>query len=80
MKQNRQKYTLDSNENDSNEDTKHIEKQAKLFNTNINSIRKDWHFNLRRINSNRAIYLDYKQKQLDENNQNHQNDNSFLKE
>ncbi len=78
MKQNRQKYTLDSNENDSNEDTKHIEKQAKLFNTNINSIRKDWHFNLRRINSNRAIYLDYKQKQLDENNQNHQNDISFL--
>lgn len=35
------------------------EASSKLFNT----IRKDWHFNLRRINTNRANYLDYKQQQ-----------------
>lgn len=57
--------------NNENDDKQHpvdrAEKQPKLLHTTLNSIRKDWHFNLRRINTNRANYLDYKQKQLDEN-------------
>jgi len=82
MKQNRQKLNTTESikyENEYSDNTHQhqpqpsrtvqTEKQPKLLNTNSisNGIRKDWHFNLRRINSNRATYLDYKQKQQDEN-------------